>query len=260
MKRLLFSIIICVILFTSAWGEEENTGYLSFLSKEQMATLEKEGEISRVVKKDELPVFIPEMIQKNRIITEIKENEPTIGVEILLLYRENGETTNKGEGDLVSLYNTLQAISTLKGIEYYSASRERMRIFYKDAYVIESPDNKKRKEDPVFDFVPVQSELFAFFKDSSFGNYVCHVEYFYSQGSFVMEMENLDQIWYTVVPIIKPHDLKSYIIIIPQKNYILFYSFSCLRTINLFNMAEKRIASLYNRIKAIYSWFYTYYQ
>lgn len=224
-----------------------------------MNILSKDGEISRIVRKNELPSFMPDIWLKKQIVEEIIENNPTIGVEILLLYPASPNSGPAEEKKLVKLYNILQSISTLKGIEYYSASRKRMRIFYKDAYVIESPDDKRKKDDPSVHEIPGQSELYAFFKDSSFGNYVCHVEYFHHQRSFVMEMENLDQIWYTIIPIIKPKKLKSYTIIIPLDDHILFYGFSCLSATNVFNMAENRIESLYNRIKAIYSWFITHF-
>jgi hypothetical protein len=143
----------------------------------------------------------------------------------------------------------------MKGIEYYSASRKRMRIFYHDAYVITSPEEKTKIVDPLVNSIPEKSDLYAYLEDSSFGHYICHVEYEYDGEAFIMEMQNLTQIWYTIIPLIKPHKLKSYTIIIPLGEEILFYGFSCLRAVNLFGMARGRIDSLYNRIKAVYNWF-----
>ncbi|MBN2443293.1 MAG: hypothetical protein JXJ04_18170 [Spirochaetales bacterium] len=254
MRIIIFSMLIFLIL-VNVHGQGTSFGDLFGLNEKDYNTLYEDSEISRVIRKDELPVLMPNIKSKIRILEEIKEIDPTIGVEIIFHYTKTNNLSDDTHKNFVTVYNILQSISTLKGIEYYSASRKRMRVFYKDAYVIESVDNKQRKDDPVYETIPEQSELFSYFKDSSFGNYVGHIEYFYDKNTFLMEIENSTQIWYTFIPMVDPGNLKSYIIVIPIGNEIFFYGYSCLRTINIFNMAETRIDSFYNRIKALYNWF-----
>lgn len=252
----------------NVYGDENVNPLESLINPKNLEILLNEGEVSRIFMKEQTIAIIPEIKAREQIIKEVLELDPIIGVEILLLYKTDIDFTDEKKGKLVFLYNVLQSISTMKGIEYYSYSRKRMRIFYHDAYVINSPDEKKKIDDPFVgnnvdnnsDSIPEKSELFAYLKDSSFGNYVCHIKYSYDGEAFVMEMQNLTQIWYTIIPLIKPYKLKSYIIIIPLTREILFYGFSCLRTIDLFGMAEGRKESLYYRIKALYDWFRTQYK
>ncbi|MBN2534305.1 MAG: hypothetical protein JXB88_15560 [Spirochaetales bacterium] len=243
------------------YGEENENPLTRFIDPEKLDVLLKEREISVIFGQGKSLTLIPEINAKEHIIKEVRELNPTAGVELLLLFKPDQDVTDKGKP--LFLYNTLRSISTLKGIEYYSASRKRMRIFYHDAFVIDSPTGKKRMDDPVVtntSQIPEKSELFAYLEDSSFGNYICQVEYAYDGQTFIMVMENFTQIWYTIIPLIKPHNLKSYIIIIPYGREILFYGFSCLRATDMFGIAKSRIQSLYNRIKALYDWFRSEYK
>jgi hypothetical protein len=258
MKTLIIAMICLLIpYYCTAEESAQEKGHLfaPYISSEVAHTLSQEGEISRIVKKGEDLTLIPHLIIKDEIEEEIKKMEPLIGVEILILHSSRKNNIEEEPELKLLLYNTLRSISTLKGIQYYSASRKRMRIFYHDAYVIDSPKTKKRMKDPLVDTIIKNDSIYAFFKDSSFGNYVCGIDYTVDDECYFMKMENFTLIWYFIFPIIDPHNLRSYIIIIPSEKYLLFYGFSCLDSSNPFGIAESRIESLYNRIKAIYNWF-----
>jgi hypothetical protein len=258
MKTVIVSMICVLFHFHCAAeisGEAKAGLFAPYISKETAETLVQQGEISTVIKKGENLNLLPAVSKKKEIEEEIKEMDPLIGVEILILHSSMKKNIHEAEEYKLLLYNTLRSISTLKGIQYYSASRKRMRIFYHDAYVIDSPKTKKRMQDPLVDTIIETDRIYAFFKDSSFGDYTCGIDYAVDDECYFMKMENLTLIWYIIFPIIDPRNLRSYIIIIPAENHLLFYGYSCLDSTNLFGIAESRIESLYNRIKAIYNWF-----
>lgn len=267
MKSIGLSIIVCFVLF-SVYSEENSEPLAQLLTRKRLDILLNEGEVVRVFTDEKSPVLIPEIKAKEYIMKEVQELDPMIGVEIVLLFKTGDGFAEEQDRELVLLFNILQSISTMKGIEYYSATRKRMRIFYHDAYVINSPEEKIKIDDPVVENnvningnpIPEKSDLFAYLADSSFGKYICHIEYSFDGEAFIMRMKNLTQIWYTVIPLINPSNLRSYIVIIPVGDNILFYGLSCLRTINLFGMAKNRWESLYNRIKAVYDWFQVQYK
>jgi hypothetical protein len=153
------------------------------------------------------------------------------------------------------MYNRMRSISLLKGIEYYSVSRKRMRIFYEDAYAINTPGEKKKIPDPLVTEIPATSTVYCYFKDSSFGEYTCSMEYSMEGDSISIRMRNLTQVWYFMIPLIKPGKMLSYFLIIPIENMILFYGFFCIKGEDTFGLAESKADSLYNRIKALYNWF-----
>lgn len=102
------------------------------------------------------------------IESDLKAIDPKIGVEVLFLV---DAPPGVSEVD-AALLTTLQAISTMEGIEYYSASRDRMRTLFHESYVIAGPDDRTRRPDPVLGSVPDTDRLHIFQRDSSFGRNV----------------------------------------------------------------------------------------
>jgi len=253
-----YIVLIILIFLCNFISADEKTDYSDeIIGNENLKILTQKGEISRIFRAGENLELLPNISAKEQIKKDIKDIKPSIGVELLLFYKLDENNKEKSE-ILLSIYNILRSISTLKGIQYYSATRKRMRIFYHDAYVIESPNNRKKTDDPEFsDNIPVRSGLYASFKDSSFGEYTCFVEYLSDGNSITMKIENITQIWYLILPAVSQRNLKSYVIIIPYDEHILFYGLSYLKALNFFGILDSRSDSLYNRVVAISDWFKT---
>jgi hypothetical protein len=233
----------------------EQTDKLSLLVGEtNAAQLAVKGEISRYLDSSATLTLFPNRAGKQAMIDTVKAINPTICVEIAKL-STNARNGCPDSACMIDIYNTLRAISTLKGIEYYSASRKRMRIFYEDAFIVNTPGEKKRIEDSAEKEIPATSNLFCFLKDSSFGEYVCSIEYGKEADSISMKMQNLTKIWYLFIPIIEPNNMLTYIIIIPLDKGMLFYGFSAIKGDDVFGIAKSRADSLYNRLIALYNWF-----
>jgi hypothetical protein len=262
MKKIIFPIFLFFAFLFYATGDEKksstalsgNPGSISSIIDNSLYTLLKEkGEVSRTVKKNGTLTLIPSNAFKEKITGELTSINPTISVEILILAHTNSDA-GSGKYDALRVYNVLRSISSLKGIEYYSASRKRMRIFYEDAYVVNNPTDKLKIPDPKVAEIPDQSSLFGFLKDSSFGEYVCSIDYLRSGDTIALRMENLTQMWYFVLPAIDPHGMLSYILIIPGDSEILFYGVSSINSDKNMFIAEQKSDSLYNRLKALYNW------
>ena len=71
-----------------------------------------------------------------------------------------------------------------------------------------------------------------------------------------MLMENRTAITKFILTLVEPGEMKTYMLIVPKENYILFYGVSLIKTPNPFGAAEDRGKnSLYNRLVAFYNWF-----
>ena len=70
-----------------------------------------------------------------------------------------------------------------------------------------------------------------------------------------MRMENINLIWYGIIPIIDPGNLVYYIVVYPRGEYLVFYSVIAVEGANPFGLMESKAASFYNRIKALDAWF-----
>jgi hypothetical protein len=188
--------------------------------------------------------------------------EPTIGVELLLLFDPGipNMLAEMQESDYhLRIYNVLRSISTLKGIEYYSASRQRMRTFFYDAYVIDSPDNRETRNDPLVSSIPSNSTVYTYMKDSSLGNYVAQIRYHYHYDYFSMSIRNHTLLRRLIFPMVQPEKLNMFVLIVPQGSRLLFYGLSYVNASNIFGIADKKTASFYNRLLALFNWFRTNY-
>jgi hypothetical protein len=227
------------------------------LGKDLSQELLEKGELRHSFKKNESLTLFPDLPQRNGIVSAVARLMPTIGVEYLLLYEPPDETASN---PMEKMYSTLLAISTLKGIEYFSASRKRMRIYFHDAYVIDSPDGKNRIDDPSEADISVSTKVYAYLHDSSMGKYTAEVVYFYSGDIVVMNITNFTTLKQFFIPIVQPGELRTYIALMHLDNKILFYGLVYVKTINFFINLEKNTESFYNRLIALYKWFKTNYQ
>lgn len=244
------------LLFSALVSANSEEYFSSLVGLDKYNKILKKGEVTSVFKKGENLTLIPEINSKTELVKSIEELKPVIGVEILLLYRETGREFDSTSG-LLAVYNQLHAVSTLEGIEYYSQSRKRMRIFFHKAYAVVAQGEKKRKDDPVAGTIIPADTLFAFLEDSTFGAYSGKVQYAFHDSYFSMDISNDSQIWYFLIPVVEPGNLKIFMAVFPYRDSILFYGFTCVNTINLFNLAESKIPSFYNRLKAMFAWFTT---
>ena len=91
-----------------------------------------------------------------------------MGTEVLSVYRNESVDFDSPESRL-RIYNILLSMSTMKGTQYYSASRERMRTLFAESYVVDGPNRQNRLPDPVVQEIPPTSKLTVLQEDLTFG-------------------------------------------------------------------------------------------
>lgn len=192
------------------------------------------------------PVFLSEVRQ------DINRLDPGLGVEVLVLL----DQPNGGQPSTLQTYETLHAISTMAGIEYYSASRGYMRTLFHESYVIDDPDERNRVPDPQFDSVPPVDTVHVFQRDSSFGKNVYELRYRTEGDAILLSMTNLTRMLYRgIVPALGPERLRMHIAVVPVGDKVLLYGSSGADSINALGMEERARNSFYNRIVALHSWY-----
>jgi hypothetical protein len=177
-----------------------------------------------------------------------------VGTEVLSVYRNEAVDFDSPESRL-QIYNILRSMSTMKGIQYYSASRERMRTLFAESYVVDGPDAEKRLPDPVTREIPAYSKLYVVQEDLTFGKNIYATEFRYSGDYFLLESTNLTTMHYFFFPMVKPENSVTLILLIPAGEQLLFYGAIGAHTMRLLGLARSREDSFYNRLKAIYGWF-----
>ena len=234
---------------------QQNDDIFSYIGNDVYTELKEKGEMSLVIRKKENLSLVPDIPEKNSILEKIAELDPAISVEFLSSFPIKNDSVKEKDFILLKIFNILHSVSTLKGISYYSESRKKESILYREAFTIENPETKIPVKDLKFHSLQTKSGVYSFFNDSSLGKYICSIKYFCSDAYVIMEMENETSINYMLVPIVGPKGLLSYLVVLPFENEIIVYGFSCLKITNFFGIADGKIGSLYNRIKAVYNWF-----
>lgn len=252
MGKLACSTIALLLLSAALCPADSSVEIL--LPQQLYSRLVSEGELRNSLHGDGPPQLIPAVSVRGEIETRIGEMELTVGTEVLSVYRNEAVDFDSPESRL-RIYNILRSMSTMEGIEYYSASRERMRTLFAESYVVEGPDGEKRLPDPVVREIPAYSKLYVLQEDLTFGENIYATEFRYSGDYFLLDSTNLTTMHYLFFPMVKPENSVTLILLIPAGEEVLFYGAVGAHTMRLLGLARSREDSFYNRLKAIYGWF-----
>ncbi|CEM60453.1 hypothetical protein DWQ65_07335 [Treponema phagedenis] len=181
-------------------------------------------------------------------------SSPAFILESLYLYKKNEPIENHE-----SITSVLRALSKLEGLEYYSASRKKMRTLYEKSYVVDNPEDKNRIADPV-DNPEKNISVFALQKDLTFGEYIYQYHFFEEEDGTGFCSENIDTLKYSIFKVIKPKQLKAAIAVHNLGDYLLVYCVTRADFLRLAGIAKKLENSLANRSDALFAWFIKHYE
>jgi hypothetical protein len=220
----------------------------------------KNGESPLEVQFDEpLPLLAPRHGGVKSALETIRAAlDPGIMVETLRLYVKpaGADKTAWTEAEQNSLYNAALALSTLAGLQYYSASRGAMRTFYETSSVIEGPSSKKALADPAYGApLPVELTVYARQKDLTFGDNVYRYDYRVMPGAFMFVQENLTTMTVSIIPAVRKNNLRSAVAVIDAGEYLVIYAVSMAKAAAFPGIKDRIGNSFSNRAEAILTWF-----
>lgn len=261
-----FLALLFLFSLTTAFGEGLNVSdnlqmIFPSLSSEAKDTLLGEREYTRYFYDNSPPHLFPEIPQKMKtiLLDLIKKNEVNLGVESIFILDTPGlvpdSETGISEKKLLGIYNTLRSVSTLSGIEYYSASRKKMRTLFKRAFFINGPDNLEILPDVLVQKIPEESAVYLFQEDLTFGNNISEAVYRFNSPIISLSLTNLTTMKYALLPFIREQGMQTHLIVIPLKDSIVFYGYIGVNTFHLLGLEKMKKSSFYNRLKALYNWF-----
>jgi Family of unknown function (DUF6675) len=219
---------------------------------------EKEGvnfihrDLSFVEDTSEL-VLMPDIQEKVVFEDELKDLKPSGIVE--LLYRM--PLPDVAEEDMMlHILQSISEISTLKGIEYWSGSRQAMYPYLSDAYAVEKKRSNKVIDDPVFTSLPKKPQTLSVFQeDTTFGKAWYDVTYTVSDDTIRLSMINSTIIRYKMFPVLRNERLRIEMIIIPGEEELLFYGMAAFRLGETFGIKMRLDQSFDHRMSSLQTWF-----
>ncbi len=179
---------------------------------------------------------------------------PDVIVEALFLWKKP-RAVETAAGAL-AVYNVLRAVGSLQGLEYWSASRGRMRLLYEYSSLIAGLDDPTPVRDTRLPALPANAEtLFARQKDLSFGDNIYRVSLSTGPGYTAQHSTNLTGMRYGIVPVAAPGVVNVRLLVIDVDEGLIFYTISSAKAAVLPGIRAKLESSFGNRAEAVYSWF-----
>lgn len=150
----------------------------------------------------------------------------------------------------------LGSVHGMEGLEYWSASRQRMRTLYAEAYRVESLSNRTKLPDPQGaqdSLPPFLGDFHAYLRDLTFGGNIFDYSIKVASSSLSMANANATTMRYLLIPLIPPRSIKTNIIIIPCGEGLLVHFLSTMEVIDI--VAGRVFESAGNKSLAILGWF-----
>ena len=184
---------------------------------------------------------------------------PNLAVETLYLYKKPEFSPESSgiwdDSQRAGLFNQALALSTLAGIQYYSASRKTMRTFYETSRVIDRPETKNPLPDPVYAQPPEALTLYARQKDLTFGDNIYRYDFKTFRDAFFFAQENITALNYGIIPAVGKNKLRSVMAVIDCGDSLLIYAVSMAKAASVPGMGDRIGNSFGNRAEAALKWF-----
>ncbi|MCL2558137.1 MAG: hypothetical protein FWE09_06625 [Treponema sp.] len=181
---------------------------------------------------------------------------PGVLSEALFLYRKpHGRDEPWTPEEMTMLFNRTVALSTLAGIEYFSASRGAMRVLYETSSVIDAPGTRRALADPVFASPPASLSLYARQRDLTFGDNTYRFDYITGPDLILFSQENITAMSVGIIPAIGRNRFRMTLAVIDAGDSLLVYAAAMARVATLLGMGERVSDSFNNRLHAALGWF-----
>jgi len=213
--------------------------------------LEKGEEVTLFHNQEFVPQLVPESPFSQALLQKVEQLKPNMAIEGVFMLPLSDE-----ERDPVDVLNTLSAVSTLEGLQYYSASRDEVRLLFEESYIVDNPEDMNPQEDPVFSDLPSSVSLTIYQKDLTFKNNVSSYDLFSDGEMIYLEQTNLTPMRYEgFLRVIAPENFQTRLLVLPCEEGWLYYGIMAADTLNIKAFKERANNSFYNRMIALYNWF-----
>jgi hypothetical protein len=227
---------------------------------ENAAELRAGKTLSRVQLKNPSFTLAPRHGEVQALLTRtLTELGPGVMAESLTRYKKPPSASHSAwtSAERTALLNSTVAVSTLAGIQYYSASREAMRTFYEYSRVIDSPDSRRELADPFYANPPASLSLYARQRDLTFGDNI--YEYRYQTGGdfLAFVQRNLTALKVGPISAVGRDSLHALLVVVDAGDDLLVYAVSLAKVAAFPGLGNRISNSFTNRAQAILGWFNT---
>lgn len=260
MRILVLASLLCIGSVSFLAGEQIQ-GLESVLPGSVASTLIKDGRILRTVYR-ESPLhtaLAPALSPSSEISKSIDPNDNLL-IESLFLYKKKDSNLSGNiEKSVEKTGIILRSLSTLEGIEYFSTSRDAMRVLYENSYAVDSAANRNRIVDPISADIDGQ-QILAVQKDKTFGEYLYKYSYRATPTAVSLTSTNVDPLKISFVTVVGPERMKVSLVVHDLGDYLLVYGCTHVKVPEIPGLEKKLNSSFSTRSIALYDWFINAYE
>lgn len=251
-----FSIFICIVIGFLGFSEELEQKLDSLLPAPIIKELVETGKIQKSAYKDKnAKITLAPSLDLVQRITSLVDPTSCYFVENLYLYKKS----HSFDLNTDKISRILRSLSSLEGIEYFSASKKNQRVLYEKSYSIISKNDKTKKKDNFEDNTD-GLRVFALQKDSTFGEYIYRYDYALSEKTVSLKSTNCEALKLGFITIIDQNNLQANLIVHDLQTHLLIYVFTQAQFLYLPGLEGKLNSSFSNRAEALYDWFINAYE
>ena len=222
--------------------------YFSFLGSSDRQTLLQKGELTASGSQASRLPFGPKSPLAAVVAGELTVAGPTVAQEGFYLFP-------RPVGDVeLGVYNALNAVSSMAGLQYYSLSQKKMDTLILESWRVVSPEAPQKLPDPTFSKVPPLQRAVVFQKDNRLGDGYTELVYQYQPGRLVLTMRNLGELKYGFLPLVGPQNLQMVFVVVPLADRVAVYAAMDVKTASLLGLEHAKDENFRNRMRALAGW------
>lgn len=199
--------------------------------------------------------------QISKKVFEVWQNKSCVFmVENLYLYKKQKPANNSSFNEMERISDILHSVSTMQGIEYYSASRKKMRTLYEKSYAVNKiSSGNKISYQKIDDDFNAEKQL-VLQKDLTFGEFIYLYSYFQEADGVGFVCENTENLKYSIFSLVNPYEMNVALSIVDLDDYLLAYANTRANFPRLAGIDKKLQNSFSTRADALYNWFIKNYE
>ncbi|GMO41243.1 MAG: hypothetical protein Ta2F_17160 [Termitinemataceae bacterium] len=205
--------------------------------------------------------ILPKNVYVRNTCTKIFEDlNPSIIIEKQEIIKKpaNFKQEEWTKEEKLKILTAASSISSLSGLQYYSASRKAMRTLYTESFVIRDLKTMAKTTDPSFDSAKDNEKDFTLYAkqtDLTFGENIYKYEYNIKNNVIFFIQQNVTPLSYGIIPLLKKERLNSVVALIDDKDSIVIYIAIMAKASMPKSMIKSVNASFTTRAEAIIDWF-----
>jgi hypothetical protein len=257
----IIAILVSLAALSLAAQQPSLDDVLPSISAADRSSLLTNGELLRFHAEGMSPGLLPNTSLTATVARRLISGDLNIGIEGLFFTSADVlpslfKSMPADERELI-LYNILRSVSTLQGLEYYSASRGEMRLLFEESWAISDPNNSKEAlADPLVTAIPPRDSFFIHQKDKSFGNNQSEMTFLAESNVFASDVINLSTMRYKgIIKVVDSGNMQVHLIVVPVEEGLLMYGTMSAQTRNVKSFIDRARDSFTNRVIALTGWY-----